>query len=295
MSEEQLPRALVLGGATGLLGMALKSALTAKGWDVTTTPRPGDWAFDVERLRDFIATARPDVIFNTWAYTQVDLAEDEPKEARRVNAILPGILARAVKDMDLTLVHYSTDFVFDGKKETPYAEDDTVAPRSVYGETKRAGEQALLAEELHRLIIIRTAWLFGPDKRNFVRTMLSLCAERDTLGVVHDQVGSPTYTPDLAVYSLALVESGETGIFHITNSGRASWCELACEAVRSAGLPCTVTPIATDEYPQKATRPAFSVLDTSRFTAATGITPRPWVHAVQEYVYSETAPETPID
>ncbi|NJB69443.1 dTDP-4-dehydrorhamnose reductase [Desulfobaculum xiamenense] len=292
MSEGDSRKALVFGGRSGLLGMTLARTLENAGWTVSVTGRPEEWAYDVESLRAFIASEAPDAVFNTWAYTQVDLAEDEPNEARRVNAVLPGIIGRAMRDMSAALVHYSTDFVFDGKKGAPYTEDDATAPQSAYGRTKLEGETALTAAGLARLIIIRTAWLFGPGKKNFVHTMLNLCATRDSLGVVHDQVGSPTYTPDLAAYSLALLESGASGIFHVVNSGRASWCELACEAVRSAGLPCTMTPIASAEYPQKATRPAFSVLDTSRFTAATGITPRPWLQAVQEYVYRETADDT---
>lgn len=292
MSDPAQRKALVLGGKTGLLGRALATALEAAGWDVAVTGRPESWAFDTESMCEFIAETTPDVVFNTWAYTQVDKAEEEPDEARRMNIVLPTALGRAIKGRPVTLVHYSTDFVFDGKSDAPYSEDDACKPKSVYGRTKRDGEEALLKLELDNLLIIRTAWLFGPGKRNFVRTMLSLCAEREALGVVHDQVGSPTYTPDLAKYSLALLESGARGIYHISNSGKASWCELACEAVRSAGLPCTVNPIPSDEYPQKAERPCFSVLDTDKFTQATGITPRPWLQAVQEYVYLETASKT---
>lgn len=289
MSEEASQKALVLGGQSGLLGMSLAEAFAHDGWEVSVTPRPEHWAYDVESLREFFQKESPDLVLNTWAYTQVDLAEDEPEEARRVNKILPGIIGKALKGLDIPLVHYSTDFVFDGKKGTPYLEDDKADAESVYGKTKRDGEKALLDLGLDKLFIIRTAWLFGPKKKNFVKTMLTLCKDRENIGVVHDQVGSPTYTPDLAQYSLALIKTGQYGLYHLANSGRASWCELASEAVRAAGYSCTVNPIPSEDYPQKAQRPAFSVLDTSRFTQATGITPRPWLQAVQEYVYSETA------
>lgn len=284
-------KALILGGESGLLGMSLKAELEDKGWDVAVTPRPDDTAWDAEALGEMIDAHAPDVVFNTWAYTQVDLAEDEPDQAKRVNALLPGILGRVAATRDFTLVHYSTDFVFGGKADAPRTEDESPAPESVYGRTKLDGEKALLALDLPRLIIIRTAWLFGPGKKNFVRTMLDLCRRNNCVSVVHDQVGSPTYTPDLAEYSLELVRAEASGLFHVANSGRASWCELASEALRSAGMSCEVTAIASSDYPQKAKRPAFSVLDTARFTEATGITPRPWVKAVRDYVYRETTSE----
>lgn len=281
-------RALVLGGESGLLGMSLTAALEAAGWEVTKTPRPDDSLFSVDALTQLIQSAAPDVVFNTWAYTQVDLAEEQESEARRVNAILPELLGKAVANAGCALVHYSTDFVFGGKADAPRTEDETPKPESVYGQTKLDGENALLELELERLLIIRTAWLFGPCKKNFVRTMLDLCEERSCINVVHDQVGSPTYTPDLAEHSIALVDSGATGVFHLVNSGQASWCELAAEALQCAGVPCTVTAITSEEWPQKALRPQNSVLDTTKFTEATGITPRAWCQAVQDYVYRET-------
>ena len=237
-------------------------------------------------MEDYLTRTGADILFNTVAYTKVDQAEDEPSEAARLNRQLPLVLGQAARNAGVRLVHYSTDFVFNGRKTTPYTIEDQPDPRSVYGSTKLQGERELLALGLPGLLIIRTSWLFGPCKINFVTRILELAAARPELSVVHDQVGSPSYTPDLAANSLALVESGAAGLFHLANSGQASWCELAAEAVRGADLPCRVKPITSAQYPQKAVRPAYSVLDLSKFTAATGITPRPWLQALREFLFS---------
>lgn len=281
-----MKNAVVLGGRTGLLGQSLCMAMTRKGWTVHAPGREDLDLFDRPAVEDYIARAGAQVLFNTVAYTKVDQAEDEPAEASRLNRQLPLILGKAAGAAGVPLVHYSTDFVFSGKKRTPYAPGDQPGPCSVYGRTKLEGERELLALSLPRLIIIRTSWLFGPCKTNFVTRILELAATRPELSVVHDQVGSPSYTPDLAANSLALLESGATGIFHLANAGEASWCELASEAVRGADLPCRIKPIPSSEYPQKACRPAYSVLDLSAFTAATGIVPRPWLQALREFLFS---------
>ena len=278
--------AVVLGGKTGLLGQSLASVLSARGWTVNAPGRADLDLFDRPAVEAYLAAAQASVLFNTVAYTKVDQAEDEPAEAARLNRQLPFILGKAALATGTTLVHYSTDFVFNGKKTSPYTTEDQTDPRSVYGQTKLQGEHELLALNLPRLLIIRTSWLFGPCKINFVTRILELAQARPELSVVHDQVGSPSYTPDLAANSLALFERGATGLFHLANSGRASWCELATEAVQCADLPCRIKPITSTEYPQKACRPAYSVLDLGAFTAATGLTPRPWVQALREFLFS---------
>ena len=278
--------AIVLGGKTGLLGQALTSTLQVRGWTVHALGRDDLDIFDLPAVERQLEATKADVLFNTVAYTKVDQAEDEPAEASRLNRQLPLILGKAVAHTGTKLVHYSTDFVFNGKKSTPYTPEDKPDPRSVYGQTKLQGERELLALNLPDLLIIRTSWLFGPGRINFVTRILELAAERPELSVVHDQVGSPSHTPDLAANSLALVESGAGGIFHLANAGQASWCELATEAVRCADLPCRIKPITSAEYPQKAQRPLYSVLDMDKFTAATGLTPRPWVQALREFLFS---------
>jgi len=281
-----MKNAVVLGGKTGLLGQALCVAMARRGWTVHAPGRDDLDLFDRQAVETFLARTGASVVFNTVAYTKVDLAEDEPAEASRLNRQLPLVLGKAVQNAGVPLVHYSTDFVFNGKKTSPYTPDDQPDPRSVYGQTKLQGERELLALDLPALLIIRTSWLFGPCKTNFVTRILELASSRSELAVVHDQVGSPSYTPDLAVNTLALLEAGATGVFHLANSGQASWCELAGEAVRCADLPCRIKPITSAEYPQKACRPAYSVLDLGKFTAATGITPRPWLQALREFLFS---------
>lgn len=277
-------KALVLGGKTGLLGQALTRVLLAQGWTVHALGRADLDLFDQRAVTAWFRSTQADIVFNTVAYTQVDQAEDEPEIARRLNHHLPQILGQAALDTGVDLVQYSTDFVFSGTKTSPYTTTDQPGPCSVYGQTKLDGENALFALDLPQLLVIRTSWLFGPGKINFVTRILELAQTRPELTVVHDQVGSPSYTSDLAVNSLALVKSGARGIFHLANSGQASWYELAAEAVRYAGLSCAVRPIASDQYPQKASRPAYSVLDLSALTAMTGIVPRPWTQALHEFV-----------
>ncbi len=278
--------AVVLGGRTGLLGQALSMAITRRGWTVHAPGREDLDLFDRPAVEEYLARSGAEVLFNTVAYTKVDQAEDEPAEASRLNRQLPLVLGKAARNAGVPLVHYSTDFVFNGKKTTPYGSGDQTAPGSVYGKTKLQGERELLALDLPNLLIIRTSWLFGPCKINFVTRILELAATRPELSVVHDQIGSPSYTPDLAANSLALLDREATGIFHLANAGQASWCELATEAVRGADLPCRIKPIPSSEYPQKACRPAYSVLDLSAFTAVTGITPRPWLQALREFLFS---------
>jgi len=282
-------RVAVLGGRTGLLGVPLTKAFEAAGFDADPLGRADFDITDPVAMGTYLDEQQPDWVVNAVAYTAVDKAEDEPAEAALLNKALPAMLGRLCADRGVGLFHYSTDFVFDGRKNTPYTEDDPVGPLCVYGQTKLDGEKDLLSLGIERLLIARVAWLFGPGKKNFVRTILNLASQRPELKVVHDQIGSPSYTLDLANYTVALVMSGATGLFHLANAGRASWCELASEAVAAAGYGCQVLPITSAEYPLKAARPAYSVMDTSRFTGATGVSPRPWLQALREYVYAEMA------
>lgn len=289
-----MTKALVLGGVTGLVGRAVADELEKAGWDVRRTSRPDiDYGAPdaADTLKALLDTTEPDCIFNAIGYTQVDKAEEEPEAAALLNRTFPAVLGRVVRERPATLVHFSTDFVFDGKRDSPYATDAPTDPLCVYGRTKLAGEEALLSLDLPRCLIVRTAWLFGPYKKNFVSTILGLCKEKKALSVVHDQVGSPTYTPDLAKYTLKLVDAGASGIFHVVNSGSASWCELAGEAVHLAQTECMIRPIPSADYPQKALRPAYSVLDTQKFCGVTGATPRPWPQALRDYIFRDFAPE----
>lgn len=283
-----MAKALVLGGATGLLGQALVRVLAARGWQVTTLGRGDGNLQDMNFLQEKLERAEADAVFNTVAWTQVDDAEDHPEDAMLINRTLPDALARILRNIGSgLLVHYGTDFVFSGNGHRALTEEDAPHPLSVYGKTKLAGEEAVLGDLPDRSLVLRTAWLFGPGRRNFVQTILDACRRRDVISVVHDQNGSPTYTLDLAHWSALLVEAGQTGLWHAANSGRASWCELACEAVSLAGNPCRVEPISSSEWPQKARRPVFSVLNCDKLAAFLGETPRPWPQALRDYLFRE--------
>lgn len=285
----------VLGGRRGLLGQAVVAALTAVGArPLALGHEEIDPLAPASVLRDRLAAlldkTRPAALVNAMAYTQINHAEDEPETAFRLNRDLPALLGAVAGPYGVTVVHFSTDFVFDGHCHRPYDEAQPPRPLSVYGTSKLAGEQALLDSNAQSLVT-RTARLFGPGKENFVHKVLRLAATRHSLGVVHDQTSSPTYTPDLARYTVELLAAEASGVFHVANSGRASWCELAAEAINAAGLHCRVAPIPASASSTMPMRPAFSVLDTTRFTQVTGVTPRPWIQALRDYIFQDLAEE----
>ncbi|MEG2173610.1 MAG: dTDP-4-dehydrorhamnose reductase [Desulfovibrionaceae bacterium] len=279
--------ALVLGGQTGLLGQALVRTLNKHGFSVHTLGRADGDLQDRDFLSSQLAKIAPDFLFNTIAYTQVDKAEQDKAEALLWNRTLPDTLGRLVKESATHLIQFSTDFVFAGNKGSAYVETDATRPLSVYGSSKLAGEQALLQLNLPNCCIIRTAWLFGPGRSNFITTILEACRKRDTISVIHDHMGSPTYSLDLAHWSMLLAQKKIPGIFHAVNNGTASWCELACEAVNLSESHCRVEAIPAAQWPQAAPRPIFSVLNTDKLTQAIGIKPRPWPQALRDYLYSE--------
>ncbi|MFW5731302.1 MAG: dTDP-4-dehydrorhamnose reductase [Desulfonatronovibrionaceae bacterium] len=275
----------VFGGKTGLLGQALAQMMKDSPFLAHCPGHRELDLFNPEQVEQYLMDNRIKTVFNAVAYTRVDQAEEDIKSAQLLNRDLPALLGGICRKQDLGLVHFSTDFVFDGQKNTPYTTEDEPGPESVYGRTKLEGEKVLLSRPWDGLLIIRTAWLFGPHKTNFVDKILSLARERDNLNIVHDQVGSPTYTLDLASCCISLVKNQASGLYHLANKGEASWCELASEAIRCAGLYCKATPIPSKEFPQKATRPSYSVLDCSKFSMTTGIKPRPWTHSLRDYIY----------
>ncbi len=285
-------KALVLGGATGLLGQTIVQTLkNTNEWEVETLGRENDSIFNKVFLQETLEKISPDVIFNTIAYTQVDLAETDKETAYKVNRDFPALLGKLLEGTETSLIHYSTDFVFDGKKNSPYTETDTPNPLSVYGASKLAGEQALQSLNLKQCLIIRTSWLFGPGKKNFISTILHRAKETGELRIIHDQIGSPSYTLGLAANSLLLLNKGSSGLYHLTNSGFSSWYEFAQEAVTIADICATVCPITSNDYPQAAQRPSFSVLSTEKFIQETGVTPRAWVHSLRDYIYNYFLPQ----
>lgn len=277
-------KAVVLGGKTGLLGQALCEELTSSGCEVFAPIRQELDVFSEYDLAAYLDRCQPDVLFNTIGYTQVDNAEKEPEEAKRVNEDLCAVIASVLKTRPCKCLSVSTDFVFDGGKCTPYFEDDIPAPQSVYGKTKLAGEMRLLDTIPEKTIIGRTAWLWGPHKINFVQKMLQFAKERENLSVVNDQIGSPTFTLDLAAMCVKLAATPSSGIYHLVNSGKASWYELAATAIEMSDESCTVSPIASHEFKQLATRPSFSVLSNQKYADAVGENPREWIEGLTEYL-----------
>ena len=238
-----------------------------------------------EAVRDAVDKSSPDVIINCAAYTQVDKAEEERGKAFLVNAIGTQNLALACQKKGIPLCHISTDYIFDGRKESPYTPFDSPNPLNVYGESKLAGEK-YIEWISSRFYIIRTSWLYGRGGNNFVSTILRLAKERPELRVVNDQIGSPTHTPSLSAAIARLIETGAFGIYHFTDEtgGGISWYDFAKEIVRLAGLDTKIAPIPTEEFPRPAERPKYSVLDTSLFPMATGLTCTDWKEALRDYM-----------
>lgn len=223
-------------------------------------------------------------VINCAAYTNVNAAESETGLCNFINATGPGVLARAALRHGAALVHISTEYVFDGRKASGYRETDRRHPLSAYGRSKRDGEDAVRRSGC-RGLIIRTSWLYSPFGNNFVKTMLRLGAEKPELGVVCDQVGSPTYARDLAETLLALLPQigqrhGE--IYHFTNDGVCSWADFAATIMREAGLPCRIRPITTAEYPSPAVRPAHSTMSKAKIVRDFGIQLRPWEDSLRD-------------
>lgn len=227
---------------------------------------------DEQAVHGFVKGNRIDVIVNCAAYTAVDKAEDNQELCDKLNHVAPGYLAAAAEACGAALIQVSTDYVFDGTGHTPYTEEAATCPNSVYGFTKLAGEQAVM-KYCSRAMIIRTAWLYSIYGNNFVKTMLCLGRERETLGVVFDQIGTPTYANDLARAIFAAISQGIVpGIYHFSNEGVCSWYDFTLAIHRLAGIKsCKVSPLHTDEFPAKAPRPHYSVLDKTKIKKTFGI------------------------
>lgn len=274
----------LITGATGMLGRDLQLALA--GRDVTSFTKAELDVTDLEAV--LTATAGYDVMINASAYTKVDDAETNEDAAYAINAIGPHNLALAAASTSAKLVQVSTDYVFDGSATEPYSEDTPLEPISAYGRTKAAGELFVLATHPSGSYIVRTAWLYGEHGTNFPRTMLKLAAVRDTLAVVNDQVGQPTWTADLAKQIVELLDANAPpGIYHGTNSGETTWFGFARAVFAAAGLdPARVTPTDSSRSVRPAPRPSYSVLGHDAWAAA-GLTPmRDWRSALIEAVES---------
>lgn len=273
---------VLVTGAGGQLGRAL-IARTPKAVDVIAATSGKLDISDRTAVLAFVERERPELILNAAAYTAVDQAESDGERAKAVNDIGVANLVVAAETVGARVAHVSTDFVFDGLASRAYPVDAPTAPLGAYGATKLAGEKRLRPTDL----CVRTAWVYAAEGKNFVRTMLRLMAEREELGVVADQIGSPTSADDLADALWRLALGGQSGVFHFTDSGVASWYDFAV-AIRDegvalgllAGTAAQVKPIATADYPTPAKRPGFSVLDTRKTAAGLGAPPPHWRHSL---------------
>ncbi|KQO46592.1 MULTISPECIES: dTDP-4-dehydrorhamnose reductase [unclassified Frigoribacterium] len=279
MAAAQNSKYLVTG-ARGMLGTDLLEALF--GRDVTVLGRAD---LDVtDRDAVFAAVRGHDVVINAAAYTAVDAAETDEEAALAVNGTAAGLLAEATASVGAKLVQVSTDYVFDGDASEPYPEGAPIAPVSAYGRTKAEGERLALAANPEGTYVVRTAWLYGAHGGNFAKTMVKLAASHDTVKVVDDQLGQPTWTADLAAQIVALLDSdAPAGVYHGTNSGSASWFEFAQAVFEEAGLdPARVLPTDSSAFVRPAPRPSYSVLGHDAWARA-GLTPmRPWREALAE-------------
>jgi dTDP-4-dehydrorhamnose reductase len=269
-------------GCNGQLGHSLADTASANV-DIIGLDLPELDITDATAVLEICSETRPDVIVNAAAYTAVDKAETDHALASAVNVAGPRNIALAAQEVGARLIHISTDFVFDGKTSSPYKADAPTSPLSVYGETKRDGELAVLEEMSGSAVVIRTSWLYSKTGSNFVKTMLRLMNERDELGIVADQIGSPTWADSLAEAVWAFVGAPEyNGIFHWTDQGETSWQGFALaiqEEALSLGLLEKAIPIhaiKTEDYPTAATRPAYSVLDCSNTIQAINMQPAEW-------------------
>ena len=262
---------ILVTGADGQLGNELRDISgDYPGWTFYFTDVDSLDVTSESTVTDFIQKKKPDYIINCAAYTAVDKAETDRENARLLNAVAPGYLAKAAKKLGAKLIHISTDYVFSGNAFLPYSENDPVNPQGVYGLTKREGEVKCLQEN-PETIIIRTSWLYSSYGNNFVKTMVKLGREKEMLKVVFDQVGTPTYAADLAKAVLSVVQISKEkkdgidyGIYHYSNEGVTSWYDFAMTIFELAGIHCQVIPVLSDEFPSPVKRPHYSVLNKSK-------------------------------
>lgn len=274
-------------GGGGMLATALQRVLAGRGVRPHVFDRLGCDVTDEQAVRSLFHRHRPTLLLNCAAYTKVDLAEQEAERAAKVNGEGPGCLARLCAEFGAKLVHYSTDYVFDGTLRRPLRPDDPVGPQSAYGRSKLLGEQAIRRVAGVDYLIVRTAWLYGPNGPNFVKTMLNVARAGKPLRVVNDQVGSPTYTPDLAEATLELIDRSAGGVWHLSNAGQTTWFDFAREIFAEWGLSPDLQPTTSDAWksqrPESAIRPAYSVLDVEPFARLTARPMRHWREALADY------------
>ena len=282
-------------GASGQLGQELRVAAEGSAQHYTFASRSELDVTDQLAIQHFVQDHHIDTIINCSAYTAVDRAEDEPEEADHINHQAVAALAALAKAQGLYLIHISTDYVFAGDSHRPITEEETPRPQSVYGRTKLLGEDAIRRTGC-RALILRTSWLYSTYGANFLKTMCRLMQERQELSIVFDQIGTPTYARDLARFIVSYLEqdkdSRQEGTYHFSDEGVASWYDFA-EAIRHRmGYSCQLHPIRSEQYPTKATRPSYSVLDKAKLKRDFGITLPHWQTSLEDCLNQLTPTET---
>ncbi|MCI8605672.1 MAG: dTDP-4-dehydrorhamnose reductase [Hungatella sp.] len=273
---------VLVTGVKGQLGHDVIKELEKRGHTAVGVDIDNMDITDQEAVRRVVTQAAPEAVVHCAAYTAVDAAEDHEELCRLVNAKGTEHIVSVCRDLDCKLMYISTDYVFNGQGERPWEPDDEREPLNVYGQTKYEGELAV--ETLEKYFIVRIAWVFGVNGKNFIKTMLNLGKTRDSLTVVDDQIGSPTYTYDLARLLVDMVETEKYGRYHATNEGLCSWYEFACEIFKEAGIQVKVSPVSSDMYPARAKRPMNSRMDKSKLRDM-GFEPMPsWQDALRRYL-----------
>ncbi|MEO0132446.1 MAG: dTDP-4-dehydrorhamnose reductase [candidate division WOR-3 bacterium] len=274
---------ILVTGAYGMLGRDFCSLLKANGFSIWEWDLPEHDITNINKTIEEILELKPDVVCHLAAYTNVDNAEKEPGRAFMVNVQGTWAIADACLQLDIPLLYISTDYVFDGTKNTPYEENDPPNPINYYGKTKYLGEE-VIKSHLKKYFIVRTSWLFGTHGRNFVTTIIELARKNKEITVVNDQIGSPTYTYDLSEALLKVITSKYYGTYHITNSGFCSWYEFALEIKKLTGFTSSIIPITSDKLKRLAIRPLYSVLNNKKYRKRFGEVLRPWQKGLKAFL-----------
>lgn len=274
---------VLVTGVKGQLGYDVVRELELRGIEAVGVDIQEMDITDAECVNRVIGEAVPDAVIHCAAYTAVDAAEDNEELCRKVNALGTGYIAECCQKLDIPMLYISTDYVFDGEGTTPWEPEDERNPKSVYGLTKYEGELAV-QNTLDKYFIVRIAWVFGINGKNFVKTMLNVSKTHDTLRVVNDQFGSPTYTYDLSKLLVDMIQTDKYGIYHATNEGICSWYEFACAIFKEAGINVTVLPVTTAEYGAKANRPANSRMSKEKLVESGFVKLPDWQDALKRYI-----------
>ena len=273
----------LITGAAGMVGTDLQSALAIRGEEFLPLQRSDLDITDSRAVTAAVVEARPSIIVNCAGYTRVDAAETNERLANAINGSSVELLAQAANDVDALLVHISSDFVFDGKRQTPYEINDSTAPLSIYGRSKLLGEHAATHARKH--VVVRTSWLFGTHGPNFVEAIRNQIQKgTNPLRVVNDQRGRPTYTPHLADAIIRIANLDARGMLHYADEPECTWYDFARAIVEELGAEVEVKPVLTEDFPRPAVRPAYSVLSTERYEILTGVRPELWREGLRDYL-----------